>query len=104
MVQGYLNAKKALPPEVFAAVFEAVGGKPTFLWVPGRPSDSRSRRNAYVLHLTEEGFTAESIASQLFISVRQVRRILAAERAASLPSAPAPGQPQSKPDLRKKEK
>ena len=103
MRQSYLNARKVLPPTVFAALVEVTGGKGTFLWVPASPSLTRSKRDAYVVRLASEGHPAHSIAAELFLSERHVRRILARAKAASLPSAPAPGGLHGNPDLQSKE-
>ena len=77
-----MNAAKELPPELFAALTAALGKRATLLWVPGAPKSTRGSRDAFALRLTEEGHSAGSVAQQLFVSERTVRRILARARRA----------------------
>jgi len=86
-----MNAAKELPPELFAALTAALGKRATLLWVPGAPKSTRGSRDAFALRLTEEGHSAGSVAQQLFVSERTVRRILARARAIEKQKVGQPG-------------
>jgi len=96
----YLNATEVLPPEVLEAVTKALRGRAAFLWVPGIRALRKADRDRYVCRLREEGLPITHIAMKTFLSERTIWRILAKERARSLPSAPGPGQSQRNPALR----
>ena len=85
----YLNASEVLAPEILAVVCEAVRGKCCLLWVPSRGSNSQEARNRQVVRLYEQGYSAQKVASQLFVSERTVWRILAKAKAAKAPAASA---------------
>jgi len=76
-----VNAAESLPADVLDAIYEAVGEKPCYMWVPARQSINRRERDQYAVQLHEEGYAAADIAVRLFISERTVWRILARERA-----------------------
>jgi len=80
MGRRYLNAERVLPPEVFAAVVQATGGGPTFLWVPNPSGIARCSRDAYAVRLASEGKSIRAVAGQLSLSERQVYRILASAK------------------------
>lgn len=82
----HLNAAEILPEYLLLQLSELVGGRALTLWLPSRETINRQKRNDYVATLTEQGYTAVAIADRLFISDRQVRRILKKQRAGSHPS------------------
>ena len=86
-----INAARDLSPELFTALKAAVGADGVFVWVPGVRSATRSNREAYVLRLTAEGHTTDSIASELFVTSRTVRRIRARARAIEKQKVGQPG-------------
>ncbi len=87
MVNGrHLNAVEILPEDLLLQISELVDGRALTLWLPSRETINRQKRNDYVATLAEQGFTAAAIADRLFISDRQVRRILKKHRAASYSS------------------
>jgi DNA-binding NarL/FixJ family response regulator len=87
----YVNATQVLPPDLLEAVVEAVGGRSMCVWVPGRRSINRGKRDQYIASLHASGHTAADIAERVLISERTVWRILARERARRAPSDPAGG-------------
>jgi DNA-binding NarL/FixJ family response regulator len=89
MARRYVRAIDVLSEGQLAAVSKSVKGRGCFLWIPSARSLKRKNRDAYVLHLHEEGRTNGDIADRLFISKRTVRRIVARERARCAPSASA---------------
>jgi len=82
----YLIATDLLPEEELRKLSELLEGRSAYLWVPSRETLNRQKRDKYILHLRGQGLTTQEIADRLLISVRQVRRVLAKNRAASLPS------------------
>ena len=91
MSRRYVTAAEVLPEDLLFAVSKAVNGRACYMWLPAMKSINRARRDAYVVHLCDEGNSAAEIADQLFISERTVWRILAREKAHSEPSAGAAG-------------
>ena len=87
-----VNAARDLAPDLYEALSEALGRKARMVWVPTPSSASRSKRDAYVLQLHEQGYTSASIGVRVCLSDRTIRRILAKARARRLPSDPAAGQ------------
>ena len=85
----HVNAVDILPEEELRRLSDLLGGRPVYVWVPSRESLTRRRRSAYILALHEQGVTALEIAERLLLSVRQVRRVLAKNRAGGLPSGDA---------------
>ncbi len=85
----YVNAQEVLSTELLDELSKALDGRTTLLWVPSHETINRQRRARYIADLHDEGLTTSEIADRLLLSVRQVRRILEKQRAASLPSRPA---------------
>lgn len=90
----HLNAVEILPEDLLLQISELVGGRAITLWLPSKETINRQKRNDYIATLAEQGCTAAAIADRLFISERQVRRILKKQRAASLPSRSAEAEKQ----------
>ena len=89
MGRRYVGATEVLSEDLLLAVSKAVNGRACYMWLPAMKSINRGQRDAYVVHLYDEGNSAAEIADQLFISERTVWRILARERARRAPSARA---------------
>ncbi len=84
----HIKAEDILSQDELQKLSDLLDGRSAYVWVPSRESLTRRRRSAYILHLHEQGLTAQEIADRLLLSVRQVRRVVAKNRAASLPSRP----------------
>ena len=81
-----MNAQEVLSRELLDELSKALNGRTTLLWVPSHETINRQRRARYIADLHDQGLTTLEIADRLLLSVRQVRRILEKQRAASLPS------------------
>ena len=93
----HLNAQDVLPWELLDALTKALNGEATYLWVPSRESLNRGRRGDYIVALHQQGLSAQEIAERLCLSDRHVRRILAKQKAAGLPSLTGMGQKREEP-------
>ena len=80
MGRNYVRARDVLPDALLKAVCEALGGRPSFMWVPAVRNLRKKERNDRVLALHAQGFPVATIADRLFLSERTVWRILARAR------------------------
>ena len=81
MGRHYVSAREALPEELLKAVCDAVGGRPVFMWIPGRRNLNKDDRDQRILGLHAQGYTVAAIADRMFLSQRTVWRVLARARA-----------------------
>lgn len=86
MGRRYLKATEVLSRDLLEEVSKALGRRSAYLWIPSGETISRDQRDAYILRLSEEGYTEAEIADRLFISGRLVRKVLRKMRAGALPS------------------
>ena len=82
----HMNADDVLPRELVDQISAALGGRPSYLWIPSRAEIKRGARNRHVLQLYGEGLRVDDIAKRVFLSERTIWRILTKARAASAPS------------------
>ncbi len=75
-----LNAKDALPDDLFRAVSDSLNGKSAHLWVPSAATINMDERNNYIKSLHDDGSTIAEIASVVYLSERQVTKILVKQR------------------------
>jgi DNA-binding NarL/FixJ family response regulator len=77
MQKRYVNAAKTLPPELLKAISEALGGEAGYVWIPARRNLNRGDRDRHIAALRAKGCTAAEIADEIFLSERNVWRIIA---------------------------
>ncbi len=80
MGRHYVSAREVLPEGLLQAVCDAVGGRPVFMWIPGRRNLNKVERDRRVLALHAQGYPVAGIADRMFLSERTVWRVLARAR------------------------